>query len=68
MAAIPGEFTVMPKYRLYKLDGAGSISSAEWIDAGSDEDAVRQARELELVGPCEIWSGDRRVARVSPEQ
>jgi hypothetical protein len=57
----------MPKYRHYRLDGAGNINTADWIDAASDEDAVCQVRELNLSTPSEIWSGNRRVGRVDPD-
>ena len=32
----------MANYRLYRLDGAGKISSAEWLEAEDDADAERQ--------------------------
>jgi len=34
----------LASYRLYRLDGAGKISSAEWIEATDDEDAAREGR------------------------
>ena len=58
----------MPNYRLYRLDGAGKISSAEWIGATDDEDAVRQAQSLVQAGTCEIWDRDRLIARLKPEK
>ena len=54
----------MPAYRHYRLDGRGSIAKAEWIEADSDEDAVRQVREQRLPVPSEIWDKDRRIARL----
>lgn len=54
----------MPEYRHYRLDGAGSINNAEWIEAADDEDAVRQVRERRLPVPSEIWNGRRFVARI----
>ena len=56
----------MPKYRHYRLDGAGNISGADWLEAGDDEDAVRQVRDRKLPVPSEVWSGDRLVGRVDP--
>ena len=35
----------MPDYRLYCLDGAGRISLADWIEADSDQQAMKSARE-----------------------
>lgn len=54
----------MPEYRHYRLDGAGNITSAEWLDAADDEGAVRSVAALKLRVPSEIWNGSRLVARV----
>jgi hypothetical protein len=53
-------------YRHYRLDGAGSISKAEWFDAADDADAIRQVEAHRLPVASEIWQGNRRVARVEP--
>ena len=52
----------MPAYRLYRLDGAGNIANAEWLDADSDEDALRQARAL-AGGNFELWERKRLITR-----
>lgn len=54
----------LPAYRHYRLDGAGSISKAEWFEAADDDDAVRHVREMKLPVASEIWDRHRRVARV----
>lgn len=54
----------LPAYRHYRLDGAGSISKAEWFEASDDADAVSQVESLKLPAASEIWQGSRRVARV----
>lgn len=54
----------MPAYRHYRLDGAGRISKAEWIEASDDADAVRQIQEKKLPVASEIWDRNRRVAKV----
>lgn len=56
----------MPKYRHYRLDGAGSISTADWLEAESDDEAIRQVRDRKLPVASEIWSGNRLVARIDP--
>lgn len=62
-ACVPGG--AMAAYRIYCMDGAGRISSADWIDAKNDEDAVGQTRKLkEKAVRCEIWQKDRLVARL----
>ena len=54
----------MPSYRHYRLDGAGNISKAEWIEASDDADAVQQVRDKNLPVASEIWDRNRRVAIV----
>lgn len=55
----------MAEYRHYRLDGGGGISGAEWIEAGSDDDAIRQVCERKLPFDSEIWDRNRLVARVA---
>jgi hypothetical protein len=54
----------LAEYRHYRLDGAGKISTAEWLDAASDEEAVQQVRERKLPFKSEIWARNRLVARI----
>jgi len=56
----------LPAYRHYRLDGAGNIREAEWLEASDDEDAVTQVKALALPVASEIWERNRRVARVEP--
>ncbi len=56
----------MASYRLYCLDGAGKIATAEWLQADDEADAVRQARDRKLTIPCEVWDRNRLVARIDP--
>ena len=58
----------LPSYRLYRLDGAGKIISAEWVEAADDEAAERHGRERNLPGTCEIWDRNRLVARIEPRR
>lgn len=58
----------MPSYRLYRLDGAGKIVSAEWIEASDDKAATRHAREQDLPVTCEMWERNRLVARIHPRE
>jgi hypothetical protein len=44
----------MADYRLYCLDGVNKITSAEWIDAKSDDDAIMIARSLKRSVTCEL--------------
>ena len=55
----------MPAYRLYHLDGAAKVSSAEWIEAADDAAAIEQARDKCAVRRCELWQRQRLVARLA---
>jgi hypothetical protein len=54
----------MSLYRIYCLNEGGRFSSAREIEADSDADAIARARELKHAFNCELWNGDRLVARV----
>jgi hypothetical protein len=57
---------MMALYRLYCLDGAGHISLAEWIEAGTDAEALAKARELKDGAlKCEVWDDKRLVGSLS---
>jgi hypothetical protein len=58
----------LPSYRLYRLDGAGKITSAEWIEAAHDDDALREARSRARDGQFEIWDRDRLVTGSGPQE
>ena len=58
----------LPSYRHYRLDGAGNINSADWLEAADDEEAIRRVRDMNLPCVCEIWDRNRLVARVEPAQ
>jgi hypothetical protein len=53
----------LPNYRLYRLDGAGKITSAEWIEAVADADALREVRTRADSGSFELWEKNRLVER-----
>jgi hypothetical protein len=53
----------LPTYRLYRLDGTGRISTAEWIEAVDDEGACSKARESTSAGGYELWERYRLVER-----
>ena len=54
----------MADYRLYCLDGAGKVSSAEWLRAEDDEAAVEATRARHPGESCEVWQGTRLVAKL----
>jgi hypothetical protein len=51
-------------YRLYCLDGVDKVASADWIDADSDEEALKAADALRAGRTCELWQKGRLVARL----
>ena len=54
----------LPTYRLYRLDGAGRISGADWIDAADDDEARAKARShSSSSGGYELWERYRLVER-----
>ena len=53
----------MPNYRLYRLDGAGKIANAEWIEASEDDEALREAQSRADSGSFELWQQNRLVQR-----
>lgn len=54
----------MPSYRLYRLDGAGKITTADWIEAADDHDALTQASERVDGATYELWDRKRLVGRL----
>lgn len=57
----------MGHYRVYCLDGANKVASAEWIDADNDSSAVEVVRKRFPRLKCELWDGPRLVGQVGPE-
>ena len=55
-------------YRYYCLDSKGQLHSAEWFDAGTDEEAVAQIEAKHADATCEIWQDQRLVAKLMPQQ
>ena len=52
----------MAAYRLYRVDGAGRFTTAEWFEAEADEAALSQAQAL-TAGHFEVWDRGRLVGR-----
>ena len=56
----------MPYYRLYFMDGAGSIDSVEEFSARDDVEAVRISRDAASLRPVELWCRSRIVETLAP--
>jgi hypothetical protein len=54
----------MAHYRLYCFDHKRKISTAEWIKAESDQEAIAIAQSMNLSCDCELWLSDRLVVEL----
>ena len=54
----------MEGYRLYRLDGAHKVASAEWIDADDDQAAIAAARQKMDGHSWELWDRRRLIIRI----
>ena len=63
-----GGVCVVRNYRLYRLDGAGKIVSADWLTAADDADAEQQARDDQGQSTLEVWDRNRLVSRIEPSR
>lgn len=59
----------MSSYRIYRLDPARHITSGDWFEAETDDEAIRLAQaKLQPDTPTvEIWCGPRLVATLNNE-
>jgi Leu/Phe-tRNA-protein transferase len=51
-------------YRVYCLDGANKVASAEWIEAADDRAAIERVRKQWDSHKCEVWDKERLVGTV----
>jgi hypothetical protein len=54
----------MANYRLYCFDGGGRVWVTEWLEAASDEEALRVVRGMDTGVKYELWDGRRLVTTV----
>jgi hypothetical protein len=55
-------------YRIVCYDAANRLVTADLIEAASDEEAVAKAHAAGFGTKCEIWHGNRLVARLEAER
>lgn len=55
-------------YRYYCLDGAGHLHDAEWFEADNDNHAIARIEAMHPDATCEVWQGDRLIAKLSPRR
>lgn len=54
----------MAQYRVYCIDGADKVASADWVEADGDEAAIEHVKERHDGYKCELWQGERLVERM----
>ena len=54
----------MSNYRVYCLDGMNKVASAGWIEAADDDAALERVKQEHDGYKCEVWDGQRLVARL----
>jgi hypothetical protein len=52
-------------YRLYSLDHANMVASAQWLEADDDAKAIEAAKEKMNGQDFELWQRSRLVRRIS---
>jgi hypothetical protein len=50
-------------YRIYRLDGAAKVASAEWIEANDDEAAIEVAKNMMDGHAWELWRRAQLIYR-----
>jgi hypothetical protein len=55
-------------YRVYCFDLARKEVSADFIQAGNDEEAIALVEAGDFGSKCEIWDGKRLVAQLEGER
>jgi hypothetical protein len=55
-------------YRVYCLDAAQHMVTADWIEAAGDAEAIARAEADGFGSKCEIWEGQRLVAKLDGER
>jgi hypothetical protein len=51
-------------YKVCLLARSNHLVAVQFVTADDDEAAIKAARELQNDGKCEIWHGERHVARI----
>jgi hypothetical protein len=59
-----GEETTMPTYRAYLINADNRVASYRPIDAETDAEALRAARQFLDACDVEVWDLDRKIGRL----
>ena len=55
-------------YRVYCYDSVQKVVSSDLIEASSDDEAIAKAEAAGFGTKCEIWQGDRLVAKLEAQR
>ena len=58
----------MPTYRAYLIDGDDRVTSYKPVDAETDAEALRAARQFVDGCDVEVWHLDRKIGRLEREK
>ena len=59
-----GRERIMPTYRAYLIDGDNRVTSYKPLDADTDAEAMKAARQLVDGCDVEVWYLDRKIGRL----
>jgi hypothetical protein len=62
------EEDAMPTYRAYLIDGDDRVASYKPIDAETDAEALKAARQLVDGCDVEVWHLDRKIGRLGRDK
>jgi hypothetical protein len=54
----------MPTYRAYLIDENNRVRSCKTVDADTDEEALKAARQFANGCDVEVWYLDRKIGRL----
>ena len=58
----------MPTYRAYLIDADNRVASCKPVEADTDAEALRVARQLVDGHDVEVWLLDRKIGRLDHEK
>jgi hypothetical protein len=58
------EMRIMPTYRAYLINGDNSVTSYKPVEAETDAEAMKAAREFVDGCDVEVWYLDRKIGRL----
>jgi hypothetical protein len=67
-AFVSGREDTMPTYRAYLIDGDDRVASYKPIDAETDAEALKAARQFVDGCDVEVWHLDRKIGRLEREK